>query len=497
MITKLRASNSGSIASPSAMRVVVSVMRLTMRLWFNDIARSTGSKVQAMSLVGGLVGVVLAFAVWTSIQSGRQLALADLNGVEVTYGGLLFTVPALTTVFSFLYVPSRSVVTEMLSVLPIDAGVVQMAIRMMTGSVGFLIGVIFTSPLWAPVVVANRLSGAPLAAAMVAVSVCGVVTAVASTTFLTAVFRVVARVGSMAAMGCSALVTTVVFSLVLAEAVPANGNAPSGPHVHITGGLIKWAQGSVGVTSAVPFVGFLMCAILALWAADRLRRRDPVVAENSQLPLLRNVSAEPGLVWLELLQILRYPPNALSLFFVNGVAGILALASLASEQDQLGLGLITLTIISAWGVGVYGPTRRHHWVYRTTSHPRSWIGAKFLAAVLVWLLMVSFHGSWLVAITEWTLSDVLLTVPTLFVELIVACIVGMMIPVSSDTSISGSLSESFALLLLVGVGAAVQVMVSTISEFRVLATAHGLLVAVALAAYFISASRAESLEVGR
>jgi hypothetical protein len=171
------------------------------------------------------------------------------------------------------------------------------------------------------------------------------------------------------------------------------------------------------------------------------------------------------------------------LVFVNGVAVLSAIALPGHGNDQLGLGLILLTLVSAWGVGGYGPTRRHHWIYRTTGRPHGWVWPKFGAVTVVWASMVFVHGSWLVALTDWHVIDLVAVLPTLFVELVTGCVVGIPLPVSRESSISGAVAEAASMVLLVAVGASAQSLMSGVESLTGILLAQGALLVGAVGAY--------------
>ena len=75
------------------------------------------------------------------------------------------------------------------------------------------------------------------------------------------------------------------------------------------------------------------------------------------------------MVSLERRQWLRFGPTLVMLIFLNGVA-VLALAGTgASGNDPLGTAYLILPMLSAVGVGAFGPTRRVLWLYRMTGRP--------------------------------------------------------------------------------------------------------------------------------
>ncbi|WBQ04206.1 hypothetical protein [Kribbella sp. CA-293567] len=449
-------------AFPSTARVLLTVQLLTLRLWFNDLGRSLHSRAQAWVLVGAFGAAIAGFTVWSSLQSARQLGVSDLTGAETTYSAITFTVPALTTLMVGLYVPSRTLVTEILSVMPVTDGAVRAAVRAMTGTIGGFAGAVLLAPLWAPVLIARGLDGAPVVASLFWLGLGGVLIALALEAALSLGYRTVFRMGTIFSRGLAALSAAVLLALAFADAMPMNGNIPGGLHQTFTAGLVDFAESGTAFAPATSALLLPVLAVAVLWACGRSPELDS--GNSLHLPQWLSAGAASTPVRLELLQILRYPPNAMLLVFVNGIAVLAAVFMLRSAQDEFGLGVIVLTMVSAWAVGAYGPTRRHHWIYRTTEHPYAWIRPKLVAVGAVWVLLISVHGGWLVLLTNWTLRDLGLLLPTLLIELIVAAAVGVLLPVGRDTSISGAMSDALALALLLAVTSGLQSLLSQVGS---------------------------------
>lgn len=144
------------------------------------------------------------------------------------------------------------------------------------------------------------------------------------------------------------------------------------------------------------------------------------------------------------------------LIFLNGVA-VLALAGTgASGNDPLGTAYLILPMLSAVGVGAFGPTRRVLWLYRMTGRPLAWVVPKMLAVCSVWAVVVVGYGAALALLGQWTWHDLAWMLPISLAELLVAMAVGVLLPVTADQSISGSISEAAALVSVIVLAAGFQ-----------------------------------------
>lgn len=162
------------------------------------------------------------------------------------------------------------------------------------------------------------------------------------------------------------------------------------------------------------------------------------------------------MVSLERRQWLRFGPNLVMLIFLNGVA-VLALAGTgASGNDPLGTAYLILPMLSAVGVGALGPTRRVLWLYRMTGRPLAWVVPKMLAVCSVWAVVVVGYGAALALLGQWTWHDLAWMLPISLAELLVAMAVGVLLPVTADQSISGSISEAAALVSVIVLAAGFQ-----------------------------------------
>ncbi|PIE26951.1 MAG: hypothetical protein CSA58_06735, partial [Micrococcales bacterium] len=174
-------------------------------------------------------------------------------------------------------------------------------------------------------------------------------------------------------------------------------------------------------------------------------------------------------------------------FFLNGVALAALVHVLNSDGEDLGLAALLLMALSAWGVGAYGPTRSQLWQYELTGRPHAWIPAKVMAVAMVWAVMMLVHGTWIVLLTGWWWQDVVFLLPVLAVEMVLACTVGIVVPVSAGTSISAAVSEVIAILVLLMTATGTQTALAGLTDPWLLIVVHLTMLVAALALYVLTA----------
>lgn len=196
------------------------------------------------------------------------------------------------------------------------------------------------------------------------------------------------------------------------------------------------------------------------------------------------------MVGLERRQWLRFGPNLVMVIFLNGVALLGLLAVVGGGGDQIGTAYLILPILSAVGVGAFGPTRSVLWIFRVTGRPAAWVLPKMLAVLGVWAMIIALYSAALVWLGQWSLTDLAWTLPLVTAEVLLAMAIGVLLPVSAEQSINGSVSEAATLVVLIALTAGFQ---SAMAGVDGLPLAVGLQVAallVALSAYLLIARAA-------
>jgi hypothetical protein len=479
--------------------VVAAIMRVTWQAWFNDLTRSIGSRSGARALGGAVLLLLAAWLVLGTYALGSQLSLqeGDTATIAVPVAAVTFTLPALATLLCALYTPSRTVLNDTLAVLPIRAADRHAAIRWLSVGLGLALGGVWVAPLAVQFIAAGSAAesiGALLVCACLAAA--GALTAHVIFLALQLVLNRLVGGGDVMTMGIAGLVTSLLLLWAMLEALPFQGGTGGGPFalagrplraVTEDGGLDALRDGALLVLA----VALLVAALSVL---DRVPRR-PGAALDLRLP--RSVRAPRSLISIEARQWLRWPTNAVMLIFTAGLSvASLTLWRGSLEDDNWLLGAFFLfSLISTVGVGSFGPTRPFHWIYHVTGRPLAWVAPKLLSVLAIWLGLLCLYGAVLVLVTSWSPTEGVQLLPMLAVEVAAGCVIGLLLPVSREQSLSGALSESVAILVVLSIAIGLQTLPWIDTTFVYLATCA--VAAAALVCTYIALARANVRETRR
>lgn len=421
------------------------------RSWFNQIARALGARWKAALLLAALLALVIVAVVWSAAS-----VLDSIGGVQLLHEapavvvGAVSCLAALGTILAALYTPDRNTLTAHLSPLPIEPAALRRAARTQE----LLVGLVLAVTLTAPILSQAALSGPPEAAVRGVALLLGLIAVAENLTLvatrLVGLALAAGRIEPAVARALAALAVLAAFAWMFLASLPINFNEPHGPAVWSAAGLVWALDGPQGWV----LVGALGAVSGGLWLA--LGRVDDIEPGRGRDRRVSARRAGAGMVSLERRQWLRFGPNLVMLIFLNGVA-VLALAGTgASGNDPLGTAYLILPMLSAVGVGAFGPTRRVLWLYRMTGRPLAWVVPKMLAVCSVWAVVVVGYGAALALLGQWTWHDLAWMLPISLAELLVAMAVGVLLPVTADQSISGSISEAAALVSVIVLAAGFQ-----------------------------------------
>lgn len=462
------------------------LLGVAWRGWFNQLARGLGGRWRAVLLLVGLAAIGLAAIGWSSMAMLDTVAGLDLvRDAPAVVVGAVSCLSALGALVACLYTPDRNILVTHLSPLPIERGVLRRAARAQELLVGATLALLLTGPILVQPLVTGTLEQRLRAGAVL---VGGVVLVTALTMLLTRSLESVLALLPLAAVIGRALAALVVlsgFAWVFLAAMPINGNIAHGPAVAMSDALL-WALDRPAGWSAAAGI-----AVLA-WAFWRLSGTWEVegMARSGQRHSVRAVRAAASMTALERRQWLRFGPNLVMLVFLNGVALLGLLMMATNGGDQLGAAYLILPILSAIGVGAFGPTRRVLWIFRVTGRPTAWVVPKLLGVLSVWLVIIGLYGAALVWLGQWTLLELAWTLPLLGAEVLVAMAIGVVLPVSAEQSINGSVSEAATLVLLIALTLGVQSALAGITVLPVAIALQAGIVLAALAAYLLLARAA-------
>lgn len=445
--------------------VVAAIMRVTCQAWFNDLTRSIGSRRGANALVGGVVMLLGAWLVLGTYALGSQVRLqeGDIAKIATPVSAVTFTLPAIATLLCALYTPSRTVLNDTLAVLPVRAADRNAAVRWLSVGLGLALGGIWVAPLAMQFVAVG--SGAETAGALMVCTALAVVGALAAQVIFVTLELVLNRMFGRSDVLTSAiagLLSALALLWALLQALTAHGGTGAGPFATVARPLLSVTGGDAGVV--IRDLALLLLAVPALVAAlgvlDRIPRR---AAEGFHLRRLGALRSPRTLVSIEVRQWLRYPTNAVMLVFAAGLsAACLTLWRGSFDEDNWLLGaFFVFSLISTVGVGSFGPTRPIHWIYHVAGRPLAWVAPKLLSVLAIWLSLLGVYFVALSLLTSWSPADGVLLLPVLAVEVAAGCVVGLLMPVSRQQSLSGALSECVAIVIVLSIAVGLQTLPSS------------------------------------
>jgi len=451
-------------ALPRASTVMAAIVVATLRAWYTDLARSFGSRAVARGVVAAAGLLLLGWLVGGSLQLSESL---DLRGAEQATilapaaAAVLLALPALSTVLAAIYAPSRTALDNILVLLPVSEQRRRAVVRWFATVLGLLLGGVWALPLGLQVLVASPGRAVPLVALCVVwLMVCGAVAAQLVVDLVERLLEIVVGPDSTIARAMAGVIAALGIAGGFLAAIPG----PSEPE---GAGPVAWLglrfQDVVALRAPVVGVAVLGGLVATLLGVSALANRAPrgylhdrtPLRLPAGLPLSRRGWASA--VQLEVLQWLRYPTNATLLMFTSSftLIAVLAWGRGGTSGTWLTISLLLFALVSTVGVGAYGATREHHWLYRTTRRPYAWMWPKLAGSAVVWAALLLLIGTVLSAFTAWRPADGLFLVPVLTVEFLAGCLIGLVVPANREQSLSASLAESLAVLGCMSVTVAV------------------------------------------
>jgi len=462
------------------------LLGITWRGWFNQVARGLGGRWRAVGLIAAIAALALAALGWSSmamLDTVRGLNL--IHEAPAVVVGAVTCLSALGALVACLYTPDRDVLVAHLAPLPVARQVLRRAARAQEMLVGATLALLLTGPILVQPLVSGSLeqrlrAGAVLIGSVVLVTV---LTLLATRLLETGLGRL--PIPALIARALAALIVLSGFAWMFMAAMPMNQNIAHGPALGLGDALVWALSGPVGwlAVAAIVALSWALWQVSGWWeVAGEARTRT-----NHSVSAVR---AAASLTALERRQWLRFGPNLVMLVFLNGVALLGLLAVATTGGDQFGTSYLILPILSAIGVGAFGPTRRVLWIYRVTGRPSAWVLPKLLAVLSVWALIIVLYGAALVWLGQWSPLDLAWMLPLLAAEVLVAMTIGVALPVSAEQSINGSVSEAATLVLLIALTAGVQSALGGITSLPLAVFMQTLVVLGALAGYLLVARTA-------
>jgi hypothetical protein len=441
--------------APVRTSAVGAIAWVSWRGWYNDLARSLGSRLAARALVLVAALLLVAWVVVGTWQLGSQLAMTReiVPLLNAPVAAVVFSLSALSTLLATLYSPERTTLDDMLAPLPVSESTRRAATYWSTAAIGVVLGAVWSAPLaleflwW---------GGSPLASAA-ATALCFLV-AISGALFSHLVLQL-AQVGTVMLLGrpsaisrgLAGLVTALSVLSMLLAGLPAPGRESGGPLAPL-GAALSWPL--LGWTEGATAAMVLVVLPVALAAAGvGVSTRSPARTRWRPRRRPRPAPRRPArtLTGLEVRQWFRYPSNAVMLVVYLGaaLAAVTLWRDAVSSAGGQGAAFLLLTLVGTIGVGSFGPTRAHHWIYARAGRPGAWVAPKLTAVLCIWGGLVLVIAGLLHVTGVVSLGEILPLLPLHVVELTLGCLVGLLLPVDSEHSISGALSEGVAVLCVV------------------------------------------------
>lgn len=467
------------------------IATLHFRVWFNGIARAFGSRRAAGFFLGSLGCLLLAWLIYGTISLSSQMRtnMSSIVYLVKPLVAMLFVLPAVGTLFVTVYSVGSSMIGNMLAVLPIEERDRVGAVRWISVALGFVIGMLvgapfaiqFLTPLpvWVTTVVALS---------CLFILIIGAAVARLLFTVFELIFSWLFGFGQQLTNAVSGVATAVLLAWSFLTALPiGRGRTGDGPLALLSVPL-GWATNNAAPPwLMVPlFIGISGAVIAVIQAVDRVPRR----RKGARYNLTAQISAfrPKTLIGLELRQWVRFPANGTFLTFAV-ILLVLALifwsSSLDADQWWI-VGYLFLALASTLGVGSFGPTRSAHWIYATVGKPLAWVLPKLSSIAILWLSSVAITFAALSALTAWKPAESLHLLATLFVELLTGSIVGIILPVNQQQSLSTAFSEMVTIGIVFAVPMALRSLPWLVSTVG-FATTHAVAVVLLLGIYFLVA----------
>lgn len=435
------------------MNILVFLVSMQLRLAYCELRRNLGRAAAIMLLaLAALAIVAWNLVTWRTLGNVESMSLAKIGDGF----GFLTLVTALTsaigTILAFIYTPGKTAISFLLPLLPttrwqrkMSADIVVIGIGcLMSGTEMFaLLAITFKAaptghwPYIAVTFVSIVLAGATIAKALLDLALL----------VLTKLFSTMSENWCRnIAGGC----TVILFMWMSSSAVLAFvGHGQEWDGWRLLKSLaarmvVEPDLAGIAVVIAIP-----VCAIFLTILLELVRNRFPMQmrVRTKRRALLTDAAPLIAKIWLELVQWMRFPSNGASIVMLGALSGALLLTFSRSSNSQNMFSIETiLAFISMLGIGSFGATRAHHWIYPLSGKSNGWVIPKLISVALLWLAAFFLIAIFMVALGTWQWMPVVHQIPFLLVELAVSCVIGLLLPVSTEQDLSNLLAETTAMV---------------------------------------------------
>lgn len=446
------------------MRIVTAIAQIHFQVWIGGASRALGSRRAARST---LILSLALLALWI-VFGTLKLSEVRLDFTTGTYSLVhplvvtLFGLPAMMTVFIAMYTVSDSLVENMLVVFPVRRRDRRIAASWMAIVLSTGLSVAVIVPLVIQVARSFPLgTGLAVSTCCALVALIGGAGALVIYEAIQSAFVTVLGDGQTAKV-LSGSASSVLIAWLVFRALPQLGDPYGAGPLAVLSAPLRWitdrpATSLPASLSAISvYIGIVLAATVSLRVLNSIPPRRLIQPSRFTGRLVR-LSAR-SMLGLEIRQWLRFPANATTLLFVQVISLTLTLGwgSRWSSDEWSATAYLLLALASTIGVGSFGATCSHHWIYRVARQPIGWALPKLGSVLIIWAFLIAEIILLLYALTSWQGGGLYELFVMCVTVVLAGCVVGIMLPVNRDQTLGGAISASVALILVMAISWALQ-----------------------------------------
>lgn len=435
------------------MRAIASLSQAILLVWVAGARRRVGGAWRWRAL---LVAGACVLGLWAWFAPGLLLgphadvlAAAEADDLAAPVAVVTTLLAPVITILLTLYVPGASALDFTVSVLPVRPWQRQLAVDAMV----ILLSTLITLGLFFPfAVLLLRAEGGhhwwSTAATWVLLALLGALVARAGVSAVLALATRLPGLGHAQAHLASGAVAIIVTLVLLSRAMATSGIGPE--PVNALDLPRVWLERSLQQpwTFVIPLLCVLASAAVVVALAHATARPG---AQRSSSPLRlgrrSGVLQARTLLRTEITQWLRFPTNVSTLVIIGAVLGLALVAWHDSgAATWLTASVVLLAAISTVGVGAYGATRDHLWMYAVTGSSLRWVVPKLTAVLVIWLALTVLTSVVMLVVTPWRPQDLGAMWGMYVAELALGMVVGVLLPVGFEQSLQSAASEALAVI---------------------------------------------------
>lgn len=446
------------------MRIISAIAQIHFQVWIGGASRALGSRRTARSM---LILSLALLALWV-VFGTLKLSRVRLDFTTGTYSlvhplvVILFGLPAMMTVFVAMYSVSDSLVENMLVVLPIR----RRDRRIAAGWMAIILSTGLSVSVIVPLIIQVACSFPP-GTGLAVITCCALIAFIGGAGALMIYEAIQLVVVTLLGDGqttkvLSGSVSSALIAWLVFRALPRLGDPYGSGPIAVLSAPLRWitdrsdtsVPASLSAVSA--YIGMVLTATVSLRVLNSIPPRR-LVRPSRFTGRLVPLSAR-SMLGLEIRQWLRFPANATTLLFVQIMTLALTLGwgSRWSPDEWSATAYLLLALASTIGVGSFGATCSHHWIYRVARQPLRWALPKLGSVLILWACLIAEILLLLFALTSWRGSGLFDLFVMCVTVVLAGCVVGILLPVNRDQTLGGAISASVSIILVMAVSWALQ-----------------------------------------